>query len=199
MRRWLRATAVAALLLLWAVPAQAADLTGGCTLEVRSFDGTNQPLDTALVPGSDEGSQQNPFRVAWDGHVDFRFTTGTTVFQNNTWAVYAEGLPVAILKGGDDNPIDLDESGTITVGDKVPGGVRITGLVYVSGNIVGNGGASRCDGSGWVQIIGDPIGTIPWIAAAALIVLGFVFLIATPYTTSWEEGGYSAMPGGPVQ
>jgi hypothetical protein len=198
MGRFVRATAVAALLLLWAIPAQAADLTGGCTLEARSFDGAGKALDTALVPGGDEGTQQNPFRVAWDGHVDFRFTTGT-VFQNNTWAIFAEGLPVAILKGGDDNPIDLDESGTITVGDKVPGGVRITGLVYVSGNSVGNAGASRCDGSGWVQIIGDPIGTIPWIVAAGLVLLGFLFLIATPYTADWEEGGYSAMPGGPVQ
>jgi hypothetical protein len=199
MRRFFRATAVAALLMVWAIPAHAAELTGGCTLEARSFDGAGNALDTAVVPGSDEGTQQNPFRVAWDGRVDFRFNTGTTVFQNNNWSVFVENLPVAVLKGQDDNPMDLDESGSVTVGDKVPGGVRFTGLIYVNGNIVGNGGTSRCDGGGWVQIIGDPVGTIPWILFLLLIVLGALFLIATPYTIDWEEGGYSAMPGGPVR
>jgi hypothetical protein len=195
----MRAAAVVGLLMLWAIPASAAELTGGCTLTASSFDGSGNPLDTAVVPGSDEGTQQNPFRVAWDGKVEFRFSSGATVFQNNTWSVYVENVPVAVLKGSDDNPMDLDESGSVTVGDKLPGGVRFTGLIYVSGNIAGNGGASRCDGSGWVQIVGDPVGTIPWIVFIVLIVLGALFLIATPYTVDWEESGYSAMPGAPVR
>jgi hypothetical protein len=197
MRRFVRATAVAALLLLWALPAQAADLTGGCTLEVRSLDANGNVLDDATganqVPGGNEGTATNPFRIDWNGKVDFHFVTGNTVFQNNHWEIYAENIPTAILKGSDDNPIDRDELGNVVIGDKVPGGVRFVGLIYVNGTLVGNGGTATCAGNGWVQIMGDPIGTIPWDVMVVLLLLGAVFLIATPYTTDWEEGAYTPM------
>lgn len=195
MRRVAAVSAAVLWLLLWmGGTASAADLTGGCTLEARSFlaDGTTV-LDTGTAPGT-KGSQTDPFKVAWDGRVDFRFTTGATVFSNNTWQIFAEGLP--ILSGKDDNPIDRDESGNVQVGKYLP--VRITGLVNVSGWLQGNGGTARCDGNGWVQIVGDPAGTIPWFVFLTLLALGALFLIATPYTGDWEEGGYSPMPGGPV-
>lgn len=198
MRRFVRAAAVAALLLLWAIPTQAADLTGGCTLEVRSFDANGNVIDDATganqIPGSNLGTETNPFKVDWNGRVDFHFVTGNTVFQNNHWEIYAENIPTPILQGSDDNPIDRDELGKVTIGDKVPGGVRFVGLVYVNGSLVGNGGTARCDGDGWVQIIGDPVGTIPFWVMVGLIVIGALFLVATPYTTTWEEGVYTPMP-----
>jgi hypothetical protein len=203
MRRLARAATIAALILVWAVPVQASDLTGGCTLEVTSYDANGNVLDDATganqLPGSTEGTQDNPFRVDWNGHVDFHFVTGNTVFQNNHWSIYAEGIPVPILSGQDDNPTDRDELGNVTIGDNVPGGVRFVGLVYVSGSIVGNGETARCDGDGWVEIIGDPVGTIPFWVMALLVVLGLLFLVATPYTVTWEEGGYTPMSEIPHQ
>lgn len=180
------------LLLLWAMPTSAASLTGNaaCSLEARSYAGDGiTVLDEGVVQGTSvEGSQADPFDIAWDGRVDFRFQTGTTVFQNNEWEIYAAGVPVAILKGSDDNPMDLDEIGFVNIAETTAGIPRIVGLVYVSGWLEGNAGASRCDGEGWVRILGDPVGTIPWILFVALLALGLIFLIATPYTRDWEEG-----------
>jgi hypothetical protein len=202
----MRRLALAASLGVWllaaaAAPASAAELTGGCTLEARSFDAQGNQLDQGTAPGGagSEGTAENPFRVAWGGRVDFHFVTGDTVFQNNTWEIFAQNIPTPILKGDDDNPMDRDELGFVTVGQDLPDYVRVVGLVFVSGNIVGNGGTARCDGSGWVQIIGDPFGTIPFYVFLALIAVGALFLIATPYTADWEEGIYTPWIGGPGQ
>lgn len=173
----------------------AATLTGninpGCSLEARSYEADGETvLDEAFVQEtSTEGTETDPFDVAWDGRVDFRFQTGTTVFANNEWSIYAMGLPVAILSGQDDNPLDLDEIGFVEIEEMAGGLPRFVGLVYVNGILEGNSGASMCEGAGWVRIVGDPVGTIPWIAMAVLIMAGLVFLVATPYTTTWEEGG----------
>jgi hypothetical protein len=188
------------LLLMWALPASAATLTGtaACSLEAASVagDGVTR-LDEGVVQGaSPEGTQEDPFDIAWDGRVDFRFQTGTTVFQNNEWEIYAMGVPIAILKGSDDNPMDLDEIGNVVIQDSVPDGTpRIVGLVHVTGWLEGNEGTARCDGEGWVRIVGDPVGTIPWIAMVALLLLGLVFLVATPYTADWEEGELTPWEG----
>ena len=196
------AGALLACLMLGAVgfaTVQAATLTGNidppCSLEARSFeaDGTTA-LDEGVVQGTDsggEGTESDPFDVAWDGHVDFRFQTGDTVFQNNSWSIYAMGLPVPILAGSDDNPMDIDETGLVEIENMAAGVPRFVGLVHVSGVLEGNNGSSRCEGQGWVRIIGDPVGTVPWIVMALLILAGLVFLVATPYTTTWEEGAYT--------
>ena len=198
MRRVWLAGGIVCLLLAFGSPASAAQLTGGCTLEVRSFDVDGSTvLDEGSAPGT-EGSQGDPFDVAWHGRVDFRFTTGTTVFQNNQWEIFAAGIPVPILNGSDDNPMDLDESGDVVVGQNLSDALRVVGLVNITGYLVGNDGTARCDGDGWVRLVGDPVGTIPWFLFLALVALGLLFLIATPYTVEWKEGGYSPRRGGPV-
>ena len=191
-----------------AVPALAATLTGtaDCSLEARSYSNSGdwEAAASGAVPAgavaldegnvgidsgtSPEGTQSDPFEVSWDGRVDFRFQTGETVFQNNRWEIYAMGLPVPILKGSDDNPSDLDELGFVEIDNMAPGAPRFVGMVHVSGWLEGNEGASRCDGEGWVRLVGDPIGTVPWIVMAGFILAGLVFLVATPYTIDWEEG-----------
>lgn len=211
MRRLSFSVVVGATLLagIAALPAVAATLTSQniqppCSLEARSYQNTGGweaapggpvppsavVLDEGVIENgsSPEGSQDNPFDVAWDGRVDFRFQTGNTVFQNNEWAIYVTGLPVPILSGRDDNPGDLDEIGYIEIENTAPGAPRFVGTIHVSGSLVGNSGASRCDGEGWVRLVGDPIGTVPWIVMAGLILAGMVFLVATPYTLTWEEG-----------
>jgi hypothetical protein len=208
MRRIVRAAGAAALLLLWAAPTLAAEptMTGGCTLEVKSYDANDVAIDDATgpnkVPGSTLGSAEHPFRIAWDGRVDFHFVT-PTVFQNNNWQIYAENVPVPILKGQDDNPLDKDELGFINIASTIPSFVpRFAGVVYVHGHLEAAGGQPNCDGSGYVQIMGDPSGTFLWYLMLALIAAGLLFLVATPYTHDWEEGVYtpmSSIPGQPPQ
>ena len=192
--------------LLSAAIVHAATLSGtaDCSLEARSYSNTGTweaspggpvpaggtVLDEGRIENgfSPEGTESDPFDVAWDGRVDFRFQTGVDVFQNNRWEIYAMGLPVPILSGSDDNPSDLDELGYVEIGNQAPGLPRFVGMVHVTGWLEGNSGTSRCDGEGWVRIVGDPVGTVPWIVMAGLILLGLVFLVATPYTLTWEEG-----------
>jgi len=191
MKRLAAAGGVAMLLLLYLVlPVQAADMTGGCTLQVRSLDATGQQLSEGSLPGPAEGpfapvgDQSNPLGVEWDGTVDFLFQTGTTVFQNNHWSIQVQGLPV--LSGSDDNPLDTDETGTVSIGSVSPLPGALVGLFHVTGDLYGNNDANHCHGDGWVYLVGDPVGSIPWDVAAGAIVLGLLGLVVTPYSTTWE-------------
>jgi len=196
MRRLIAAGVVAmTLAMLLVLPALAAELSGGCSMEVRSFDGpstASNEVDSGAASGAIAegavGSQSRPFKVDPEGGIDFAFHTGTTVFQNNHWAIYAQGLPVPILSGQDDNPLDFDEIGFVTLNEAIKAlPFRVVGVFFVSGDLWGNSDANHCHGEGYVQILGDPVGTIPWDVAAALIVLsGLVLLVATPYSTTWE-------------
>jgi len=197
MRRVIAAGVVAATLaLLLVLPTIAAELTSPCRMEVRSFDGPDPATSTKVDEGAAAGpiaegavgSQTRPFKVDPEGSIDFAFHTGTTVFQNNHWEIYAQGLPVPILAGSDDNPLDVDETGIVTVEEQIKAfPFRFVGVLFISGDLWGNGNASHCHGEGFVQILGDPVGTIPWDVAAALILLsGLVLLVATPYSATWE-------------
>jgi hypothetical protein len=214
MRRLLAAGVVAMTLgLLLVLPVLAATLTLPCSMEVRSFDGpaVNGQVSGAMVdqaavrgpiPEGDPGSQTRPFKVDPEGTVDFAFHTGTNVFENNHWTIYAQGLPVPILAGNDDNPGDVDETGIVEVNktiQKLP--FKFVGTVFVSGDLYGNNDTLHCYGEGYVQVLGDPVGTIPWDIAAALIVLsGLVLLVATPYSTTFEvdQTGGERLHTGPV-
>ncbi len=191
MRRLVAAGGVATLLLVYFVlPVSAADLNGGCTLQVRAFDANGQQLDQGSLPGPAEGpfapkgDQSNPFRVDWNGKVDFLFSTAPVVFQNNHWSIQVQGLPV--LSGSDDNPLDVDETGTVSIASVSPLPGAVVGLFHVTGDLYGNNDASHCHGDGWVYLVGDPIGSIPWDVAAGAIILGLLGLVVTPYSTSWE-------------
>jgi len=195
MRRVISAGVVATTLgLLIVLPVLAAQLSGGCSMEVRSFSGPNatgSEVDNGAmngpVPEGAVGSQTRPFKVDPDGSVDFAFHT-SQVFQNNHWAIYAQGLPVPILAGSDDNPLDVDETGVVSINEAIKAlPFRVVGTFFVSGDLWGNNDTSHCYGEGYVQVLGDPVGTIPWDIAAALIVLsGLVLLVAVPYSTTWE-------------
>jgi hypothetical protein len=124
--------------------------------------------------------------VTWDGRVDFRFDTGV-LFSNNHWNVRLEGVPV--LSGKDDDPSDLDEVGNL----KLDLPIRMVGVFNISGDLFGNGDTTHCAGDGWIYLVGDPIGTVPWIIAAILILLGLIGLVATPYVP-WEQSGHDELP-----
>jgi hypothetical protein len=177
-----------------AVTVLGAELTGGCVLEVRSFDGpqaSGNEVDEGRAQGviaeGDVGSQSRPFMVDPQGSIDFLFTT-PTVFQNNHWAIYAQGIPVALLAGQDDNPLDVDETGVVELGEiveKLP--FEVVGVFFISGDLWGNDDANHCHGEGYVELLGDPVGTPLWLLAAALLALGGVgILLAVPYSRTWE-------------
>ena len=195
MRRLFAAGAAASILLLMlALPVLGAELTGGCTLEVRSFtgaDATGDPIDqgqmVGIVPEGGKGDDSNPFEVSLDGSVDFLFTT-PTVFQNNTWAIYAQGVPVPLLQGSDDNPLDVDESGVVNlsnISEAIP--FEIAGVFFVHGDLTGNDGANKCHGEGYVKVGDSPLTTpIGLIAAALLVFGGSMLAVAVPWTRDWE-------------
>ena len=196
MRRVLVAGVVGALLLMvtTAGVALGAELTGGCRLEVRSFDGpqaSGNEVDEGVAQGviaeGEVGSQSRPFRVDPEGSVDFLFTT-PTVFQNNHWAIHAQGIPVPLLTGSDDNPLDTDETGVVEMGEIVKSlPFKVVGVFFVHGDLWGNSDANHCHGEGYVELLGDAIGTPLWLLAAALLALGGAgLLLATPYTRKWE-------------
>jgi hypothetical protein len=197
MRRVLTAATVGAVLLLLptATVAFAQELTGGCVLEVRSFfepQLSGGALDEGAVEGpiaqGDVGSSSRPFLVEPNGSVDFLFSTSPTVFANNEWAIYAQGIPVPLLSGSDDNPLDVDETGVVEIHEMVKAlPFRVVGTFYVSGDLWGNGNANHCHGSGYVELLGAPSDTPIWMIGIALAALGLVgLLVATPYSRTWE-------------
>lgn len=199
MRRLISAGVVAATMaIVFVLPVIAAQLSGGCLIEARSFDGppVNGEVSGSIVdegsmigpqPEGGVGSQTRPFKVDPEGSIDFHFNTGS-VFENNHWSIFAAGLPVPILAGDDDNPLDVDETGIVNVNEtiqKLP--FKFVGVLFVSGDLWGNNDTKHCYGEGYVQILGDPIGSIPWALAVALILLsGVMLLVAVPYSTTWE-------------
>lgn len=196
MKRLFAAGMVASLLLLlFAIPASAAEMTGGCVLEVRSFEGTDatgNQIDEGRAAGiiaeGNVGSQSRPFKVSLDGSIDFFFSTAPVVFENNSWSIYAQGLPVPLLTGFDDNPRDVDETGVINLDDAAKNlPFRVVGTFFIHGDLFGNDGANHCHGEGYVEVLGDPVGTVPWDLAVALIVFaGLMLLVAVPYSRDWE-------------
>jgi hypothetical protein len=177
-------------------------------MELKSFDGpsaTGNEVDRAAVQGviaeGDAGSAGRPFKVDPEGSVDFLFNTGV-VFENNNWSIYAQGIPVAILSGSDDNPGDIDETGVVNIGDSLkllP--FKVVGTFYVTGDLWGNQNTRHCRGEGYVQLLGDPIGTPLWIIAAALLALGGAgMLLVTPYSRDWEvdQLGGERLHTGPI-
>jgi hypothetical protein len=77
------------------------------------------------------------------------------------------------LRGGDQNSAgDSSGDGSVRISQAVP--FRFTGLFHVSGQLRGDGGA--CGGEGWVRVIGDPMSTLPFLVALALLLMGVVLL-----------------------
>jgi hypothetical protein len=159
---------VVALCLLIVAPVAAASLSPPCSLMLSAVDAAGVEVDSASLPG-DRGSVDDPFRVAWDGTVDYEFDSGTPL-RNNRSHVAVFGIPT--MRASETEPAESTESGTVTVGEGWP--VRFAGLAYVSGEITGDEGS--CSGDGWVKVVGEPIGSIGWLLGALLIVLGLALL-----------------------
>ena len=184
------------------------DSNGGL-LEVRSFplaDAQGEMIDegrmAGLVAEGNKGDDSNPFQVDLDGSVDYLFTTGTTVFQNNSWSIYAQGVPIPLLQGSDDNPLDVDETGVVNlsnISDALP--FEVAGVFFIHGDLFGNDGANHCHGEGYVKVGDSPLTTPLGLIAAALLLLGGSMLaVAVPYSRDWEvdQIGGERLHTGPI-
>ena len=182
MRRLLAWAAGVATLLALLVPSggTAAYPLKGCNVTVTSLDASGAQIDTATGPGTG-GTASDPFDVTWGGTVRYVGDTGSQVIKKHHWGVAVYGLP--LFSGGHPNDAgDISGSGDLPV--KLPEGLpdflKATGIFYVSGQIDGEGG-THCDGSGWVRLNGDPLGTIPfWVGVGALLLGGVTLWSALP-------------------
>lgn len=165
----------AALLLALFVPGTASAFPlKGCTLTVTSLDVHGTTIATASG-GANDATQQNPFIVDWDGTVGYLGTTGDQVIKHNTWFVNVFHIPTPLRGGSPNDDGNKNGSGTVGVSSNAP--FRITGLFYVDGEINGDGG-THCDGNGWFKLAGDPVGTVPFFVALALLILGGILAAA---------------------
>lgn len=172
MRRAVLGTLLPALLML-AMPASVAafPLTGGCGLTLTSVDASGAPIGGA-ASGAADASQADPLQAAWDGEVAW---SGTTDAAAPTYEYHVElfGVPTPFRGSGTNDEGDTEHEGTVSAAPGVP---RAAGLYYLSGGYSGEG--VSCQGSGWLLIRGDPVGTLPWIIGVVLLLLGALGYVA---------------------
>ena len=157
------------LVVLWAAPAAAVDLDGGCEGAATSIDADGETLDEVTAPG-EGGTKSDPFLVDADGTVAYEGST-PVVFHDHSWQVDVMGITVK--DGGSANADDEQSTADTTeVGDYLP--FDAPGLYKVSGSITAAEG--ECSGSAWIKLAGSPVGTPPWIAGAVSAVGGIALL-----------------------
>ena len=156
-------------LVLWAAPAAAVDVEGGCEGSVTSLDADGETLDQVSAPG-EGGTKSDPLLVDADGTIAYEGST-PGVFHDHTWKVAAMGITVK--DGGSANADDESStSDTAEVGDYLP--FDAPGLYKISGSITATEG--ECSVSAWVKIAGSPVGSPPFIAGAVSAVGGLGLL-----------------------
>jgi hypothetical protein len=159
-----------ALLLLAPAPARAADLVN-CAGTATSTRADGSSLDSVSAPGPG-GTQDQPFQVDFDGAINVSGSSAA-VLKNHSWRVNVWFIPVKTgsdpNEGGDQAITDK----TVTVKDYIR--FELPGLYYVSGSITGEGAA--CSGSGWVKVLGNPTGSIPWAGGVVLTGVGLVVVV----------------------
>ncbi|MEW5991135.1 MAG: hypothetical protein AB1736_07280, partial [Chloroflexota bacterium] len=177
MRRGILRTAALIVLALGALLAPAsvgAFPLDTCTLTVTSYDAAGNVLGTA-VGGGPGGTRDDPLPVDPDGSVEWTGTTGGPGIQNSSYHVEIYNIPTP-LQGSSprDGSIRSSSQDSIAVGDVLP--FSVAGVVYVSGEVLVEG-QHFCGGSGWIRILGDPVGTPPFLAGAGLVLIGVILVL----------------------
>jgi hypothetical protein len=167
-----RAVLPAALLLLLLPGTAGAFPLSTCSLELLSNGADGGAIDTASS-GANDATQADPFDVEWEGSVAWDGSTNV-VIKNYTYSISVFNVPTPLQGGGTNDDENTDGDGSVSVAANSP--FRAAGLYYVSGTYSGEGGT--CTGSGWFRLLGDPVGTVPWIAGLVLAVLGGLGYVA---------------------
>ena len=143
-----------------------------CTATLTSISADGSPLDT-VVGGAADSTREDPFLVDWNGTVAWEGTTGGIVFTNFTWGISITGIPTP-LNGVVANASGQTEgSGSVVPNEVLP--LELVGLFYVTGSVSSDAGS--CDGSGWVQLQGDPLGTLQFWAGLAAVAIGILLIV----------------------
>ncbi len=168
--RILRGLPIAGLLWLMLLPgaATAFPLTGVCSMQATSVDAKGESLDTA-ASGNGSASEAAPFKVDSEGAIKWTGAV-TTALPNATWHVDIFGIPVQSGSGGGTS---LTGSGTVSLKDLVP--FPVTGKYHVTGAITS--AAGTCEGDGWFEIVGNPVGTPLFFLDLGLLVTALILLV----------------------
>jgi hypothetical protein len=144
----------------------------GCTLQLTALDAAGDSVGSALS-GADDATQLRPLVVPSDGSLRWQGGEGGRISVEAadgpvSWRTEAFGVPTPV-RGSD---VHVATSGSIAISHLLP--FQITGLFQVSGEwAVAD---ATCHGSGWLRISGDPVSSVPFPVALAMLLLGAVLL-----------------------
>ena len=169
-------------------PASAFPLTT-CTLTVTSKDAAQKVISTATENGPG-GTRDNPLIVDPNGTVEWTGSTGGSV-KDGTYHVEIFGVPTPLQ--GPINSSGSTASGSVDLGDILP--FDLVGLIYVSGG-VDAGGSPYCEGSGWISLRGDPVGTPGFVGGAGLALVGLATVLTSVKGRHPFRGAIGGLLGG---
>jgi len=169
-------------------PASAFPLTA-CTLSVTSRDASGNVISTATGRGPG-GTREDPLIVDPNGTVEWTGSTGGSV-KDGTYHVEIFGVPTPLQ--GPINSSGSTASGSVDLGDILP--FDLVGLVYVSGAL-DVGGSPYCEGSGWISLRGDPVGTPGFVGGAGLALVGVATLLTSVKGRHPFRGAIGGLLGG---
>ena len=190
-----RAIAVATGLvsLVWAsfvaVPGVSAFPLTTCTLTVESRDASGAVISTATGNGPG-GTRDDPLIVDPNGTVTWTGSTGGPV-KDGTYHVEIFGVPTP--SPGPDQQLRLHR-------DRQRRPWRhpafdLVGVVYVSGAL-DVGGSPYCEGSGWISLRGDPVGTPGFVGGAGLALVGIATVLTSVRGRHPFRGAVGGLLGG---
>jgi hypothetical protein len=188
-----RAALVAALVGLLALPlastALAADVTGGCTGSITSYDAAGNVIDNARGPGPG-GTQADPLNLDPEGSLAWEASTPVPI----TSGTYAVGLSGSTISSGAiDNPDGKDTVSGVTGVSDLPSFVRpvLSYLLLTDAKAEvtasASGSGQSCTASVWVTGLGDTTGSPAFWMGAGVLILAAILLFVL-FTTTTEIG-----------
>lgn len=140
-----------------------------------SFTDKGSQLDQVAAPDSSTGTSGHPFKVAYDGRVQW---TGKTdgVIRPGSWTVKV-GPGISLSDSFRNDDAKSESTGDEKVNKRLS--VKITGLYKVDVTVKGTGGS--CTASGWILIADSPLFTPLWFGGIAFVIIGgLLFFLARP-------------------
>ncbi len=138
----------------------------GCSGTAISKDENNAVIDQVTAPGAPAASRSNALKVDYDGVVSYDGQSDNLI-KNHHWDISLFGIKVK-SGGGTNSEERTHDASDEKVSDYIP--IRMSGKYFVSFQINGEGGS--CNGSLWVEIDENPVGTVPWLLGTGLMLAG---------------------------
>jgi hypothetical protein len=161
----------------------------GCSGEAISKDEDGNTIDSVSGPGGPPASRDDALKVDYDGVVSYSGQTDNLI-KNHSWHISIFGVKVKTGSDTNEEERTTDQSDE-KVSDYIP--IRMSGKYYVTFDFSGEGGS--CFGSLWVEIDENPVGTIPWIVATALMLVGVGGMAFSVPSGTAAAGGGGAVAG----